>query len=305
MAGIWQWELEFIQNLQQIQSPALNGVFIFFSYLGNELFYLILFLFLLWCINFKLGMRVGILLLVSVYINILLKSIFQMVRPFDFLPALQLISAEGFGFPSGHAQSSILVWCSVAHWSKRRILWYLAFLLSFLIGFSRIYLGVHFPHDVMGGWLVGGFIFYLYHYLLIPHLRSRQLREKSIPDTQDFKKKIILVSLFPILVIIFPAVDIIKIIGILTGVGWGLVINSYFIHVQETGGTLAQRLLRFVLGISGIIILYFGLKILFPEEGQNLYQLWQFIRYVLLGLWIAAGAPWLFSRLKLAGGLYN
>ena len=144
-----QWGLSFIQNIQQIQTPLLTGFFQWITTLGSEMFYLLFFPVLLWCVDFHLGIRVGLLFLVSVYFNSLLKIVFQQPRPLDLLPSVQLSYAEGFGFPSGHAQSSALVWFSIAFWVRKRIFWIIAFLITFLVGFSRIYLGVHFPHVVV------------------------------------------------------------------------------------------------------------------------------------------------------------
>ncbi len=297
MEAIIQWGLLFIENIQQVQSPFSIAFFQFFTTLGNEIFYLIFFPSLLWCINFRLGIRIGILFLVSVYLNSLLKTLFQQPRPFDLLPGLKLSHAEGFGFPSGHAQSSMLVWCGVAFHNHRKIVWYLAIILSFLVGFSRIYLGVHFPHDVVGGWILGGIIFSSYHFIIKPYL------ETTNKINIGFNRKLFYISLLPILLILFPnADDSMSVVAALTGVGWGLVINAHLIHFQGDYGTIWQRILRFFIGILGIIIFYFGLKGLFPKPGQLIYYLFYFIRYAILGLWIGAGAPWIFSILNLVGG---
>jgi undecaprenyl-diphosphatase len=109
-----QWGLYFIESIQQTQIPFFTPFFRVFTFLGSEIFYLIFFPSLLWCVNYQLGIRIGLLFLVSVYFNSLLKILFQQPRPFEFFPSLQLTYAEGFGFPSGHAQSSALVWFSIA-----------------------------------------------------------------------------------------------------------------------------------------------------------------------------------------------
>jgi len=296
MDNLIQWGLSFIQIIQEIQQPFITSFLQLVTLLGSEMFYLILFPFLLWCVNFQIGIRVGVLFLVSVYFNNLLKQLFQQPRPFDLLPEVQFSYAEGFGFPSGHAQSSILVWCSIAYQSHQRIIWYLAIFLSFLVGFSRIYLGVHFPHDVVGGWIAGGFIFYLYHFYVMQRVES--IKKFTI----DFKTKLFYISLLPVIMLLIPASDdMISVVATLTGVGWGLVINARFVHFQGAHGTLWQRIARLLIGILGIFILYFGLKLFFPQLGQTAYQIFRFIRYSILGLWIGAGAPWLFVKLQLVG----
>ncbi len=292
---VMQWGLNIIQGVQEIQLPFITRFFQLVTLLGEEVFYLFFFPFLLWCINFQLGIRVGVLFLVSVYFNSLLKWIFQQPRPFDFLPALQLSYAEGFGFPSGHAQSSILVWFSIANFIQKKFFWFFALLLTLIIGFSRIYLGVHFPHDVAGGWLAGWVIFYSYHFLLLP--RWKPVRKYAL----ELKTKLLYISLLPVIIIIFPVADMISVIGTLTGLGWGLVINAHLIHFQGDCGAFVHKTARFLVGILGVATLYFGLKSIFPQPGQHAYQIFRFIRYAILGLWIGAGAPWLFLTLRLDG----
>jgi len=107
MDAIFQWGLDFIIMIQQLDTPLLDSFFRAITSLGDELFYLLLFSFLLWCVDFYLGIRVGIIFLLSVYVNTGLKGIFQQPRPFDILPEIQKVHASGYGFPSGHAQSSI------------------------------------------------------------------------------------------------------------------------------------------------------------------------------------------------------
>jgi membrane-associated phospholipid phosphatase len=297
MELIIQWGLSFIEHIQQIQSPFLISLFQFFTILGNEVFYLIFFPFVLWCINFKLGIKIGILFLISVYINGLVKILLEQPRPFDILPKVKLYTAEGFGFPSGHAQGSILIWCSIAYYRQQKIIWCLAFCLTFLIGFSRIYLGVHFPHDVVGGWVLGGLIFFIYHYKIKYQIENKRVFNISLG------KKLILISILPIILVTLPKTgDIISVISVLTGAGWGIVINEEFIRFRGIDGTILQRIYRLLVGTLGVLVFYFGLKIFFPKIGYPAYSIFYFIRYAILGLWMTAGAPWVFSMLKIVGG---
>jgi len=288
---ILQWGLNFIVLLQQVESPLLDSFFRVITSLGDELFYLLFFPFLLWCVDFYLGLSVGIIFLLSVYVNAGLKEIFQQPRPFEILAEIQKIHASGYGFPSGHAQSSLVVWGSIAYWEKQIWIRNLSVLLILLIGFSRIYLGVHFPTDILGGWLFGGLILGLSYFIFL------KIRFDFIQRNMIFK--IIGITLFPVILLQFQSSpDIISSMATLTGVGYGLLLFHSFIGGVRPGNWL-QRLISFLVGIIGIGILYLGLKLILPSEGQSFYQLSRFFRYLLLGIWISFGAPWLFIRMGL------
>jgi hypothetical protein len=64
-----------------------------------------------------------------------------------------------------------------------------------------------------------------------------------------------------------------------------------------------QRVGRFVVGAIGLVVLYAGLKVVLPGEGEPFYFLLRVVRYTLVGLWAGFGAPWLFLRLRLASPL--
>jgi len=234
MDVIFQWGLNFIIMVQQIDTPLLDSFFRAVTSLGDELFYLLLFPFLLWCVDFYLGIRVGIIFLLSVYLNTGLKEIFQQPRPFEILPEIQKVHASGYGFPSGHAQSSLVVWGSIAYWKKQIWIRNLSVLLILLIGFSRIYLGVHFPTDILGGWLIGGLILFLSYFI-------------SLKINLDFTQgnmifKIIGITLFPVILLqIQSSPDIISSVAALTGVGYGLLFFSSSIGGIRPGNWLQNR----------------------------------------------------------------
>jgi len=292
MDTIFQRGLDFIIMVQQINAPLLDSFFQAITSLGDESFYLLLFPFLLWCVDFYLGIRVGVIFLLSVYVNTGIKEMFQQPRPFEILPEIQKVHAYGYGFPSGHAQSSLVVWGSIAYWKKQILIHYLSVLLILLIGFSRIYLGVHFPTDILGGWLFGGLILGLSYFIFL----------KIKPDftQRNMIFKIIGITLFPVILLqIQSSPDIISSVAALTGAGYGLLFFSSSIGRIRLGHWL-QRLFSYLVGIIGIGILYLGLKFILPSEGKSFYQLSRFFRYLLLGIWISFGAPWLFIRLGLA-----
>ncbi|MBA7514417.1 hypothetical protein ES705_06445 [subsurface metagenome] len=292
MDAIFQWGLDFIIMIQQIDTPLLDSFFRAITSLGDELFYLLLFPFLLWCVDFYLGIRVGIIFLLSVYANNGLKEIFQQPRPFDILPEIQKVHAYGYGFPSGHAQSSLVVWGSIAYWKKQIWIRNLSVLLILLIGFSRIYLGVHFPTDILGGWLSGGLILGLSYFIFL------KFKLDFIQGNMIFK--IIGITLLPLILLqIQSSPDIISSVAALTGIGYGLLFFYSFIGGIRPGNWL-QRLISFLVGVIGIGIIYLGLKLILPSEGQSFYQLSRFFRYLLLGVWISFGAPWLFIRMGLS-----
>jgi membrane-associated phospholipid phosphatase len=292
MDAIIQWGLDFIIMIQRIDTPLLDSFFRAITSLGDELFYLLLFPFLLWCVDFYLGIRVGIIFLSSVYVNNGLKEIFQQPRPFYILPEIQKVYAYGYGFPSGHAQSSMVVWGSIAYWNKQIWIRNLSVLLILLIGFSRIYLGVHFPTDILGGWLFGGLILGLSYFIFL------KFKLDFIQGIMVYK--IIGITLFPLILLqIQSSPDIISSVAALSGIGYGLLFFHSFIGGIRPGNWL-QRLISFLVGVIGIGIIYFGLKLILPSEGQSFYQLSRFFRYLLLGIWISFGAPWLFIRMGLS-----
>jgi hypothetical protein len=102
-----------------------------------------------------------------------------------------------------------------------------------------------------------------------------------------------------------PLPDPVSLEGILTSAGsfFGLAAGAAWIASRggyETSGPVEQRALRYVIGLIGIIILWYGLGEVFPRGEAVVPLLLRYIRYSLVGLWVTAGAPWLFFHFNLA-----
>ena len=141
--------MDLILFLQQFDFPVVIYVFKGITLVGDPEFYFIALAVIYFFWRKEETLPLSILLLVSFFINIGLKEFYSISRPPE---ELFLITATGHGFPSGHAQVSIVLWNYIA-WRLQNFFW--STLLVLLIGMSRVYLGVHYFDQVLVGWLVG------------------------------------------------------------------------------------------------------------------------------------------------------
>lgn len=139
--------------------PGLQAFFLLVTQLGSEQAYVVLLALYYWLADPSSGRRLGLLLGLNFALNALLKHAFDLPRPYQLDPSLAIPEAvatgTGPGFPSGHAQGAALFWGYLALRHPRRWLLVLSVLLIALVGLSRVYLGVHFPLDVLGGVAIG------------------------------------------------------------------------------------------------------------------------------------------------------
>ena len=134
----------------------------FFSFLGVEDFFMLALPMLYWCVDSMLGMRVALIIKLSANINEAFKLALHGPRPYWYSPKVRGLATEtSFGVPSGHAQGAVVFWGLLAAYLRKWWGWLVAILLMLLIGLSRLYMGVHFLHAVLLGWLIGGVILWL------------------------------------------------------------------------------------------------------------------------------------------------
>lgn len=154
-----QFELSFLDNIQSyLRCDFLDAVMPVITMLGNGgIIWIICAVVLLLIPKTR---KVGVVLAVSLAIeavccNFILKPLAARIRPFDTNTAVQLLISppKDFSFPSGHTGAAFAA-ASALFFSKNR-LWIAALVLAILIAFSRLYLYVHYPTDVLGGALLG------------------------------------------------------------------------------------------------------------------------------------------------------
>ena len=152
-------ELTFLQFLQSLHSPMLDGSMGFITRLGDSGILWVTLTALL--LVFRKTRRVGCvlaaaLLIDAVLCNLLLKPLVARIRPCDILTEVQLLipHPDDFSFPSGHTAASFA--SVTALWLAGKKQWAMAALpVGVLIAFSRMYLCVHYPTDILGGVILG------------------------------------------------------------------------------------------------------------------------------------------------------
>ena len=294
MEAVWQWGLDFIRTVQLIHGPVLDAFFKAVTTLGEEDFFMIVIPTIFWCVDYAEGARLAFVFLLSPYVNSVLKDAFADPRPFELDPTVQrrFSGAEGYGLPSGHAQNAVVLWGTMAICFRKAWLWAVAILLMVLVGFSRIYLGVHFPTDVLGGWVVGAVLLGIYV--------AVGSRIETWLKRLELRWQLVLAVVVPLaLLLLHPTASAATPAAVLMGMGVGIALMSR-IAPFSAAGPAWQCFLRFLVGIVGVAIVYVGLRFVFPGEGEPLYFFLRVVRYALVGLWAGLGAPWLFLQLRLA-----
>ncbi len=140
--------------LAEHRIPIVTDLMLLITHLGEETAFLVIALIMFWCINKRQGYYILAVGFMGTIANQFLKMYFRIPRPWqrgvDF-QAVEAAKAEatGFSFPSGHTQSSVGTFGSIAFDANRRWIRWTSIVLAILIPFSRLYLGVHTPQDVL------------------------------------------------------------------------------------------------------------------------------------------------------------
>jgi membrane-associated phospholipid phosphatase len=323
MESLWNFEIDIVVFLQSLGGWLVAPMRLA-TLLGEEEFFLLLMPALYWCINAVLGVRVGFILLLSANLNYVLKLAFHGPRPYWYSVQVRAFSTEStFGMPSGHAQNAASVWGLLAVMVRRRWVWAVALALIVTIGLSRIYLGVHFPSDVLVGWLIGAAL--VFTYTRWEPATTTWMLGRSL-SRQFGLALIVSVALVALGLAVLPLLgdwqmpeawarnaaaagtppqaprspnDVIStagaLLGLASGASW-LYSRGWF----SAGGPTWKRLARYPLGVIGVVVLWYGLGELLPRGETLLGYSLRYLRYALVGFWVADGAPELFIRLRLA-----
>ena len=160
-------EVRFMEFLQNTLPDTAISIMAFFSGFGEELFLVLILGYIFWCYDKKVGTYVGISVVLGIVLNPMIKNVFlrrrpyfdhetiKCLRPVDSSADIYDINAQGFSFPSGHSTNSVTSYGSLARCKKNRFLNIIAVVPPLLIGLSRMIVGVHYPTDVICGWLLG------------------------------------------------------------------------------------------------------------------------------------------------------
>lgn len=152
-----QNEIELILFLQGF--TEVKPFFLVVSETAGDLANIFLFPIVYWFIDRNKGFELCFVAIAAMMITGLLKGYFEIPRPFvDHNEILMLIEASGYTFPSGHALSTTVFWGFLALNFKTTWVRYSAVFLILFVPVSRIYLGVHYPADVLAGVLIGALI---------------------------------------------------------------------------------------------------------------------------------------------------
>ena len=313
----------FLQNMGQ----WLTGPMKVLTFLGSGEFFLMLIPALYWSIDSRIGIRVGMVFLISGAFIEIMKIAFHHPRPYWFSTLVRAYSSEvSFGAPSGHTQLSVGLYGMLAYCLKKWWGWLAAVILVLLIGVSRLYLAVHFPHDVILGLVFGAIVLGLTIVLWDPVVNwlKHMTTTRQILVALAFSLFLIALNLPGYLWLkqqwqlpvewsynaaqVNPADNPINPLSLellmtYTGIFFGLAAGLAWLQRMggfSSKGTTWQRLLRYVVGIAGVLIIRYGLKVAFPGGDSWLAYFLHYVRYAVIGLWVTAGAPLVFFWLRLA-----
>ena len=302
--------LLWLQNFRELTNDIFTPFFLAITHFGDISIPLLLIAFIYWSLDKKFGEFIIINLFFGFLCNQFLKMIFCIHRPWilsdKIKPVIKAVPrAFGYSFPSGHTACAMAVWggLAVKLWEKKIII-YSLFALILLIAFSRNYLGVHTPQDVLVSIFLGIIILFI----------TKKLFDKIDNNDFDFKIFIAGISFIAITLITVwfknyfnAATELSEVVksnlqGFYMDMGSiiGLIIGWYacrkLIPFSTTGISPTKRILRFLLGIGILIpLMLFSHDIFVNDFGKTGGE----VTYAfVISIFITFFYPWIFTRIE-------
>ncbi len=314
MDAFVQFSHDFANALQTL-SPALDIPMLALSFLGSTEFYLLIIPLVYWKLDSRVALRALLALITSEYLVSFGKQVFREPRPYWTGNVAGLSDEPTYGFPSGHSSNSYTFFGYLA--SRLKINWLpnVALGIIVLIGLSRIYLGVHYVHDVLGGWVLGAIVlwaFNKYESRVSAQLKSRPLNAQllfvfaisaAMVVAGFWMATAFAGTLEPASGAEFAAEahspeTPVSLAGTFFGGVAGYILMRHFANFSTKGST-SQKVQRYIIGALGVVVIFFGLDVLFamitPDDTLLGYTL-RYIRYAAVAMWVTFDYPWLASK---------
>ena len=148
--------MEILYLFEKLRMPVLNEFMLGITYFGDEIAFLVVALILFWCVDKRRGYYVLAVGFFGTLANQFLKITCRVPRPWVRDPEFTILeqareAATGYSFPSGHSQSGVGTFGAIAYTAKSKAAKWLCIAVMVLVPVSRMYIGVHYPSDVLVG----------------------------------------------------------------------------------------------------------------------------------------------------------
>lgn len=277
-----EWQVQILHFFETIRTGFLTTIAGVLAVMADKIFLIAIISGLYWCVDKVKSTRLAWLIICGDIVNKGIKNIICMPRPFEkgVVMPINAETASGYSFPSGHTQGAVSFWGGSILIFRSKSSMILGTIFIVLTALSRLYLGLHWPMDVIGGILFGGVALIISNALLGEEAKVNRWH-------------IIVVSGVVLIGNVFPiASDLRESIAALWGLVCGVYMEQKYIQFKPMQ-KWQHQIIKIVIGTLGLVVVYAGFKRLFPS-----YTVFNQIRYALILLWIFAGAPYLFKRFK-------
>lgn len=292
--------MDFLFELQNLRNPVLDKIMSVLTHLGSELIVIGVLCVLYWCINKKTAYKLCFTYFISGLAVQGLKIACRVNRPWIKDARLYPVEAAradatGYSFPSGHTQSSTGLFATLSFHLRRAWVYIVGFGIIALVMFTRIYLGVHTPADVLVSFGITTVVAFCVNYAF-EHFKATK------------KTNIIVFALIEIIslgLIAYSAyvvasgkstatlaMDCFKAAGAGIGFGIGWYIEVTYINFDpKATKTIWGQILKLVVGIGVALLLKSGIKAIFGD-----IIIVNIIRYVLAVVWITGVFPFIIKK---------